>query len=176
MKRDHPLAMECIARLLRRTVNHNGPVKRHEIDEWLRRDAVEEFQTLLQAPLMMAALSVEGVAASIPDVKAEPAKAGMLGFDTNTKLTATTAKALREAGFRFAIRYLSRKANPSAKDLSAAELNIILDAGLAVMAVQHVAPSGWTPSDTLGVEYGDNAAAHARSIGLGEKSSVWLRL
>jgi hypothetical protein len=47
MKRDHPLAMEYVARLLRRTVNHHGPVKRHEIDEWLRRDAVAEFQALL---------------------------------------------------------------------------------------------------------------------------------
>src|SRR6185295_2246704 len=43
MKSDHPLAMEYIARLLRRTVNHNGPVKRHEIDEWLRKDAVDEL-------------------------------------------------------------------------------------------------------------------------------------
>lgn len=47
MKQDHQLAMEYIARLLRRTVNHNGPVKRHEIDAWLRRDAVDEFQALL---------------------------------------------------------------------------------------------------------------------------------
>ena len=47
MKADHPLAMEYVARLLRRTVNHHGPVKRHEIDPWLRRDAVTEFQTLL---------------------------------------------------------------------------------------------------------------------------------
>jgi hypothetical protein len=47
MKQDHKLAMEYIARLLRRTVNHNGPVKRHEIDQWLRRDAVAEFQNLL---------------------------------------------------------------------------------------------------------------------------------
>ncbi len=176
MKRDHPLAMEYIARLLRRTVNHNGPVKRHEIDAWLRRDAVEEFQTLLEAPSMIGALSLRSVAAGITDVKAEPAKAGMQGFDTNTRLTATTAKALREAGFTFAIRYLSRKAKPPAKDLTAAELNIVLDAGLAVMAVQHVTPSDWTPSDTLGVEYGGNAAAHARAIGLAEKSSVWLDL
>jgi len=50
MKQDHQLAMEYIARLLRRTVNHNGPVKRHEIDPWLRRDAVTEFQALLDAP------------------------------------------------------------------------------------------------------------------------------
>lgn len=47
MKRDHPLAMEYIARLLRRTVNHNGPVKRHEIDSWVRKDAVDEFLSLL---------------------------------------------------------------------------------------------------------------------------------
>jgi hypothetical protein len=49
MKTNHPLAMEYIARLLRRTVNHNGPVKRHEIDAWLRPDAVEEFLGLLSS-------------------------------------------------------------------------------------------------------------------------------
>ena len=47
MKADHQLAMEYVARLLRRTVRHHGPVKRHEIDAWLRTDAVEEFETLL---------------------------------------------------------------------------------------------------------------------------------
>ena len=44
MKQDHPLAMEYIARLLRRTTHHNGPVLRHEIDQWLHKDAVAEFQ------------------------------------------------------------------------------------------------------------------------------------
>jgi hypothetical protein len=47
MKENHPLAMEYIARLLRRTTHHNGPVLRHEIDPWLRRDAVEEFEGFL---------------------------------------------------------------------------------------------------------------------------------
>ena len=47
MKENHPLAMEYVARLLRRTVTHHGPVLRHEIDPWLRRDAVEEFAGLL---------------------------------------------------------------------------------------------------------------------------------
>ncbi|MBP0494924.1 M15 family metallopeptidase [Pararoseomonas indoligenes] len=47
MKKDHPLAMEYVARLLRRTVNHHGPVKRHKIDSWLRRDAVAEFEALV---------------------------------------------------------------------------------------------------------------------------------
>ncbi|HWA60914.1 MAG TPA: hypothetical protein VG939_06040 [Caulobacteraceae bacterium] len=48
MKDDHVLAMEYIARLLRRTVDHNGPVKGHRIDPWLRRDAVDEFMDLLR--------------------------------------------------------------------------------------------------------------------------------
>lgn len=47
MKNDHALAMEFVARLLRRTTHHNGPVLRHEIDPWLRRDAVVEFMGLL---------------------------------------------------------------------------------------------------------------------------------
>ncbi|HYK44219.1 MAG TPA: hypothetical protein VEV83_03565 [Parafilimonas sp.] len=47
MKQNHTLAMEYIARLLRRTTKHNGPVARHEIDPWLRRDAVDEFERLL---------------------------------------------------------------------------------------------------------------------------------
>ena len=47
MKQDHELAMEYIARLLRHTTHHNGPVVRHEIDPWLRRNAVEEFESLL---------------------------------------------------------------------------------------------------------------------------------
>ncbi|MGT2503562.1 DUF1906 domain-containing protein [Bradyrhizobium guangxiense] len=125
---------------------------------------------------MVRTFALESVAAASPSLRVEPAEAGMHGVDANTKLTATTAKALKDAGFKFAIRYLSRKAKPPAKDLTADELDIILDAGLAVMAVQHVAPSGWTPSDTLGVECGGNAAAHARAVGLPEKSSVWLDL
>jgi hypothetical protein len=48
MKENHPLALEYVARLLRRTTRHHGPVLRHEIDEWLRRDAVTEFQALLE--------------------------------------------------------------------------------------------------------------------------------
>jgi hypothetical protein len=47
MKHNHPLAIEFIARLLRRTTHHNGPVLRHEIDPWLRRNAVAEFQALM---------------------------------------------------------------------------------------------------------------------------------
>lgn len=47
MKHEHAFAMEYIARLLRHTVHHNGPVARKEINPWLRRDAVTEFQQLI---------------------------------------------------------------------------------------------------------------------------------
>ena len=46
-KQDHNFAFEFCARLLRFTVNHHGPVKRKEINAFLRRDAVEEFQRFL---------------------------------------------------------------------------------------------------------------------------------
>jgi hypothetical protein len=47
MKSDKALAMEYIARLLRHTVRHNGPVLRKEIHPWLSRASVREFQDLL---------------------------------------------------------------------------------------------------------------------------------
>lgn len=47
MKEDHNLAMEYIARLLRHTVRHNGPVRDKLINHWLRRDAVKEFMHVL---------------------------------------------------------------------------------------------------------------------------------
>ena len=46
-KKDHRFAIEFCARLLRLTVNHHGPVKRKEINRFLRRDAVSEFQGFL---------------------------------------------------------------------------------------------------------------------------------
>src|SRR5215213_5450338 len=44
---NHQFAIEFCARLLRFTVNHHGPVKRQEINRFLRRDAVAEFQKFL---------------------------------------------------------------------------------------------------------------------------------
>jgi hypothetical protein len=106
----------------------------------------------------------------------EPAKAGARGFDANTPLTKAKAAALKQAGFAFAVRYLSRKAKPPAGDLTKTEVTAILDAGLALMAVQHVAAPGWTPSATLGTEYGANAAAHAKKVGLPPGIAIFLDL
>jgi hypothetical protein len=106
----------------------------------------------------------------------EPAKAGAKGFDANTPITTAKAAALKQAGFAFAVRYLSRKATPPAGDLSKAEVEAILESGLALMAVQHVAAPGWTPSAALGTDYGANAAAHARAVSLPKGTAIFLDL
>jgi hypothetical protein len=47
MKQDHPLAMEYIARLLRRTVHHNGPVKRTGLPTDVDRTRILTRRSLL---------------------------------------------------------------------------------------------------------------------------------
>jgi Domain of unknown function (DUF1906) len=106
----------------------------------------------------------------------QAAPPGAVGFDTDTKLTADSATAFACAGFQFAIRYLTRDAPEAATDLTRAEALDILGAGLALMAVQHVAPEGWVPSASLGTETGCYAAANARLVGLPPGVSVWLDL
>lgn len=44
MKTDFDFAATYTAMLLRHTIRHNGPVKRHEINPWLSRSAVAEFE------------------------------------------------------------------------------------------------------------------------------------
>ena len=61
MKANHPLAMEYVARLMRHTMRHNGPLfkdrskftgklreKEQSIYPWLSREAAEEFQAFLK--------------------------------------------------------------------------------------------------------------------------------
>jgi hypothetical protein len=47
-KTNHKFALEYCARLLRFTINHHGPVKRDEIQPWLRRDSMQELLGFLQ--------------------------------------------------------------------------------------------------------------------------------
>lgn len=67
MKADHALAMEYVARLMRHTTKHNGPLYRdrhkiaaslrgpeHSIYPWLSRDSVKEFETLLTPAAVIA--------------------------------------------------------------------------------------------------------------------------
>lgn len=47
MKDDFNFAATYTAMLLRHTIRHNGPAKRHEINPWLSRSAVAEFEQAL---------------------------------------------------------------------------------------------------------------------------------
>ncbi|MDR5760984.1 glycoside hydrolase domain-containing protein [Caballeronia sp. LZ035] len=101
---------------------------------------------------------------------------GAHGFDCNVPLTAATAKAMRQKGFDFCVRYLSRLAPEGGGDLSSAESKAILSGGLGLMAVQHVSRPHWVPNATLGEQFGAGAAANAQAIGLPQGLILWLDL
>lgn len=105
-----------------------------------------------------------------------PATAGMQGFDADTAIDAATAAALKQTGFGFAVRYLTRTVPAAPGDLSASELTTILNAGLAAMAVQHCPVAGWAPTAALGTNYGSAAVANAIAAGLPQGVSLWLDL
>lgn len=101
---------------------------------------------------------------------------GLKGFDTNTVLNATQASEFVKSGYAFCFRYLSRGNGQQSGDLSYNEALTILNAGLALGAVQHVSMPGWTPSQSLGTQYGTNAASNAASIGLPKGMNLWMDL
>lgn len=104
------------------------------------------------------------------------AASGLKGFDTNTVLDATKAACFASSGYSFCFRYLSRGTSQQSGDLSYNEAKIILEAGLALGAVQHVSQAGWVPSGSLGTQYGTNAANNAASIGLPKGLNLWMDL
>jgi hypothetical protein len=106
----------------------------------------------------------------------ETAYLGALGCDSDTKLGAQQAARLKSLGLRFVVRYLSLGANESGGDLDKPEVADILDAGLGLMAVQHVRLPGWTPSAALGIEDGSHAAHNAVSAGLPAGVTLWVDL
>jgi len=105
-----------------------------------------------------------------------PAPPGLHGIDTNTVLDERLCRAAKARGFSFCLRYVSRGEREQTGDLHEAEARIILNSGLALMPVQHVARPGWSPKKALGSIYGRNAAAHVREIGFPPGVNVWLDL
>jgi hypothetical protein len=109
----------------------------------------------------------------------QQAAAGLTGFDVNQVLSAANAQALKNAGYDFCVRYVPRTSSPSLApgNLTNAEAVNILNAGLALMAVQHVANPGWVPTAALGTSYGSYAATYASEIvGLPPGINIWLDL
>lgn len=83
----------------------------------------------------------------------------------------------KAAGRDFCIRYIPRTSKPSSINLTHDEALIILNAGLALMPVQHAPPEGWTPTPGLGTEYGAYGAYYAKEIvGLPEGMNIWCDL
>jgi hypothetical protein len=107
----------------------------------------------------------------------QPAPAGLSGFDVNQVLTAAQALGFKNAGYTFCIRYVPRTAVLAAGNLTNSEALAILNAGLALMPVQHVALPGWQPNTNLGTAYGNFAANYAAQVvNLPSGVNVWCDL
>jgi hypothetical protein len=105
----------------------------------------------------------------------QSAPSGRVGFDTDTKLDLATAKLFRQSGYDFCLRYISLSSENS-YDLDREEAQVILNAGLALMPVQHVRYAGWLPNAALGTQTGKTAADNAIQVGFPSKVNVWLDL
>ena len=104
------------------------------------------------------------------------AGAGLLGFDADSKISADSAIEFYNSGYRFCLRYLSLQTAEQQSDLTNEEAAGILQGGLALMAVQHVLDSGWSPTTSLGKSHGQNAAQNAQSIDLPTGINIWCDL
>jgi hypothetical protein len=100
---------------------------------------------------------------------------GVCGFDADTVITADLAHQFSAQGYRFCVRYVSRGPE-SPEDLSNQEASDILDAGLALMPVQHVRAPGWSPTGSLGQQDGTAAASNAGLVGFPPGVNVWCDL
>jgi len=110
----------------------------------------------------------------------QAAAAGLSGFDVNSILSADQAQDFKNAGYDFCIRYVPRTQQAldnSDTNITNAEAIDILNAGLALMAVQHVADEGWSPTADLGTAYGTFGASYASdTVGLPAGMNLWLDL
>lgn len=101
--------------------------------------------------------------------------AGTRGFDANTRITVAQARAFVDAGYKFVVRYV-RRSTKHDYDITTGEFVGLLNAGLGVMIVQHVAAEGWAPTRELGAAYGAIAAQEAAAVGYPRSCIVWCDL
>jgi hypothetical protein len=93
---------------------------------------------------------------------------GAKGFDTVAPITKTLAKGLKAAGMDYAVRYLGA--------LPKTEVEIITEAGMAIMPVTYGLKHGTVPGMTLGKTFGGSSVKHATSAGIVAGTTVWLDL
>lgn len=108
----------------------------------------------------------------------ESAPNNALGFDTSEVIRPGVAEKFAKENFKFCLRYLSLNPQQGKFDLTTDEANRILDAGLALMPVQHVRGTKenpwWEPTGAEGASDGDNAVKNARSVGFPPGVNVWV--
>jgi hypothetical protein len=100
--------------------------------------------------------------------KVAAAYVGALGFDTVATQSAVSAKALYNAGMRFAVRYLG--------GISRDEVDIILNAKLALQVVTYSRAPGWVPTAAMGDKDGAETVAFAKAAGVPTGATVWIDL
>lgn len=101
---------------------------------------------------------------------------GVRGFDANATIKPAVAAAFHDHGYRFCVRYV-RRDKPHSFDLTSDEASALLDAGLALMVVQHVeSETSWSPSADKGEANGTIAAEESDKIGIGSGVTVWCDL
>ena len=100
---------------------------------------------------------------------------GKTGVDLDTPITPEVARKLVAAGISFCVRYLSLGAEHP-RDLTAAEAEGIIGAGLSLMAVQHVNSPGWRPSASIGAGHGQYTVQNAQAAGIPMCVNLWLDL
>jgi hypothetical protein len=107
----------------------------------------------------------------------QPVPNGATGFDVNSVLTTAQAQSFKNAGYTFCIRYVPRRPELQEGNLTQTEAHDILNAGLSLMAVQHVELPPWHPNAALGSLYGNYAATYSMQIvELPPGVSVWCDL
>lgn len=98
-------------------------------------------------------------------MRVERAPHGARGVDTIIDFTASRAKAIKAAGYDYVVRYLGR--------LTAFERDTILEAGLALLAVNYSRRNGWKPSERTGDLDGLASVGDAAKAGLPSGMTLW---
>lgn len=95
-----------------------------------------------------------------------------IGFDCDTNLSLDAARAFVLADMSFVVRYVSRYA-PEEGDLSSDEVQNILDAGLALMIVQHAPEQGWSPSVAVAKMWAEAAVQNTLALNIPRGLTIW---
>jgi hypothetical protein len=105
----------------------------------------------------------------------QQAPPNVLGFDINADVSAYATQFV-QAGYHYCLRYIPfAQPIPSDEDLTTAEAEAILDAGLGLMVVQHP-PFDFAPTGELGTQYGNRAVQYLQQIGIPPGLNVWCDL